>query len=168
MSEASLQYVLDRFEIQDTIARYTEGQDTHQGDDGNIREQWDNVFDDDAVIDYTTGGGGAGPAELTDYRTLAQWMRGDGTTPGRMSAFTNWQHMLGLPVVTVDGDTATGWTEYFATHKGKAGTPLEGKSVYAAGAYHDKLARTAKGWRVVHRRLEVFFIDTVQSNFEFV
>jgi hypothetical protein len=43
------QYLLDRFEIQDVIARYGRGQDDHQGDDFHILDDWDNVFTPDAI-----------------------------------------------------------------------------------------------------------------------
>jgi hypothetical protein len=37
-----------------------------------------------------------------------------------MSGFSNWQHMLSLPLVKIEGDTAKAWTDFFATHRGRA------------------------------------------------
>jgi hypothetical protein len=149
----TIRYLLDRQEIQDVIARYALGQDSHQGNDSEIRQQWDEVFTTDGTADYSASGAPAG-----SYRDLALWMRGDGKTPGRMDSFSNWQHMLSLPVVTIEGDTATARTDYLATHRGHPG---RGFNVHfnASGAFHDVLVRTEKGWRIKHRSLEVYFAD---------
>ncbi len=155
LDEAALRYLLDRLEIQDVIARYALGQDSHQGDDSNILQQWDEVFTADSVTDYSVSG-----APVGSHRDLAAWMRGDAKTQGRMGVFCNWQHMLGLPVVTVQGDKATARTDYFATHRTK---PSQGDVHFnASGAFHDGLVRTERGWRIRHRRLEVYFADPLQ------
>jgi hypothetical protein len=54
--ESDVRYVLDRFAIQDVIAKYGLGQDLHQGDneDQNMLAQWAEVFAPDAVIDAAT------------------------------------------------------------------------------------------------------------------
>jgi hypothetical protein len=36
------------------------------------------------------------------YRDLAKLMRGNGDTPGSMSAFSNWQQMPSLPIVNIE------------------------------------------------------------------
>jgi hypothetical protein len=150
-------YLLDRIEIQDVIARYAVGQDAHQSDD-DLLQHWDHVFTPDAVVDYTAGGFRVGT-----YTELARWMRGNaidhGERDGVMHGFTGWQHMLGLPTVTVDGDTATALTDLLATHR--IG-PDHSATAYLSDActFHDSLSRTAAGWRITHRRLEVHWIDT--------
>jgi hypothetical protein len=148
--------LVDRLEIQDTISRYSQGQDAHQGDDSNILEQWDETFTSDATVDYTVAGGPAG-----SYRALAKWMRGEGDTPGSMSGFSNWQHMLSLPIVELSGDKANARTDFFATHRGRT---EKGMNVHynASGAFHDELVRTDRGWRIQFRRLEVYFGDPLQ------
>jgi hypothetical protein len=88
-------------------------------------------------------------------------MRGDGDTPGRMSGFSNWQHMLSLPVISIEGDRAQARTDYLAVHRGRAEAGLN-FHYNASGAFHDTLVRTAKGWRIRHRRLEVYFGDALQ------
>jgi len=150
-----LQWAVDRIEIQDVITRYSLGQDSHQGSDSNILEQWDKTFSEDATVDYSAAGGTVG-----SYRELAKWMRGDGTTPGSMSGFSNWQHMLSLPNVSVSGDAATARTDFFATHRGRAD---QGNNIHfnAAGAFIDNLVRTPAGWRIGFRRLEVYFGDAL-------
>jgi hypothetical protein len=151
-----LRALLDRQEIQDIIARYSLGQDSHQGTDSGVLEQWDEVFTEDGTVDYSTAGAPTG-----SYRDLAKWMRGDQGSPGRMNSFSHWQHMLSLPLVTIQGDTATARTDFFSTHRGRA---EQGLNVHynAPGAFHDQLVRTPKGWRIRFRRLEVYFGDALQ------
>jgi hypothetical protein len=75
-----------------------------------------------------------------------------------MSGYSNWQHMLSLPVVSLNGDTARARTDFLATHRaGKAEAPPY--HFNASGAFHDALVRTPQGWRISHRRLEVYFGD---------
>src|SRR5882724_7031905 len=89
-----MQGLLDRQAIQDTISRYSLGQDSHQGEDSGILQQWDETFSGTGTVDYSAARGTVG-----SYRDLAKWMRGDETTTGSMSGFSNWQHMLSLPLV---------------------------------------------------------------------
>jgi len=153
---AILRALLDRQEIQDVIARYALGQDRHQGADSGVLDDWHEVFTTDAVTDYSAAG-----APVGSYIALFEWMRGNGKIPGRMSGFSNWQHMLSLPLITIDGDQAQARTDYLATHRGRAD---QGANFHynASGAFHDALVRTPKGWRIQHRRLEVYFGDPLQ------
>jgi hypothetical protein len=88
-------------------------------------------------------------------------MRGDTGKPGSMSGFSNWQHMLSLPLVTISGDTAKARTDFLATHRGRADRGMD-IHYNASGAFHDDLVRTADGWRILFRRLEVYFGDPLQ------
>ncbi len=78
-----------------------------------------------------------------------------------MSAFSNWQHMLSLPIVSLSGDEARARTDFFATHRGRADKDMN-VHFNASGAFHDHLVRTPKGWRIKFRRLEVYFGDPLQ------
>jgi hypothetical protein len=149
-----LRRLLDRQEIQDVIARYALGQDAHQGDDCNLLREWNEVFTPDAITDYSAAG-----APVCSYRELAVWMRGDHERVGRMSSFSNWQHMLGLPTITVEGDSARARTDYFATHRGRSS--WVNCHFNAAGAFHDELVHSEQGWRIRYRRLEVYFADAL-------
>lgn len=151
--ERQLQYALDRIDIQDVIARYSLGQDMHQGEDTNILEQWDRTFSPDGEVDYSAAGGTVG-----SYRALANWMRGGEGQVGSMNSFSNWQHMLSLPNVQVDGDTASARTDFYATHRSKQ-EQVTATHFNAAGAFVDQLVRTADGWRIRFRKLEVYFGD---------
>lgn len=153
-----VQYVLDRFEIQDVITRYSFAQDMHQGDDSNILEIWKDVFTPDAVLDYSAAGN-----PPTSYEHMAVIMRGDKHTTGNMSGFSNWQHLAGNPVVKIEGEKASARTDLWATHKGK---PADGKitpSLYVAGTFTDELVKTPAGWRISYRKLEIHFMDLVQT-----
>ena len=157
--EKKVQYLFDRIAIQDTIAIYSLGQDTHQGDDRNVLEQWKNTFTPNATIDFTVFG-----IPPCSYEQLAKHLRGDENQKGKMNdAFSKWQHLLGLPTVTLKGDEATSRTDLWASHNGykTEGTPQY--SVYAAGVFHDQLIRTNEGWRIKYRRLEMHFIDTIHT-----
>ena len=152
-----LQYLVDRFEIQDVIARYARGQDDHQGDDGDILADWDHVFTDDATVDYESAGVPAGAT----YRELAEWMRGGGGQ-GRMGVFSGWQHNMGPSSVEIDGDTATAQTSVLASHQVKpAGADDAGTVLLAACTFQDELRRTADGWRISFRRNLIHWIDDV-------
>lgn len=155
--EQKVQYLLDRQEIQDVIALYSVGQDAHQGDNGNVAEHWSKVFTEDAVLDYSTGGY---PSDKATYREIIEWMRGKNGNDGRMNVFTNWQHHMGLPTVTIDGDTATATTEMWCTHRGKVGEDGRGWYLEDAVVFHDKLVRTPDGWRINYRYNGILWIDT--------
>src|SRR5271163_4919546 len=62
--------LLDRQNIQDTIARSSLGQGLHHGKDSEISHQWDETFSKDGLLDYSVVGGPVG-----SYRDLAKWMR---------------------------------------------------------------------------------------------
>ena len=87
-------------------------------------------------------------------------MRGSETAEGSMSAFSNWQHMLSLPLVELSKDRATARTDFFATHRGRADRQYN-VHFNAAGAFQDELVRTQKGWRIQFRRLELYFADAL-------
>ena len=78
-----------------------------------------------------------------------------------MSGFSNWQHMLSLPIVSLTGDMAKARTDFFATHRGKKENDYN-VHYNASGAFHDELVHTPEGWRIQFRRLEVYFGDRLQ------
>ncbi|MBO9730745.1 MAG: nuclear transport factor 2 family protein [Chitinophaga sp.] len=155
--EKELQYLQDRIHIQDTISRYAIGQDAHQGNDWNVLEQWKDTFTSDAMLDFTVFG-----IPVCSYEQLAFYMRGNETQKGKMNeVFSNWQHMLGLPLVSVQENEATARTDVWATHNSITNKEVSPYSLYAAGAFHDKLVRTPQGWRIQLRRMELYFMNTI-------
>lgn len=155
--EKVIQYLFDRVDIQDTIARYSFGQDAHQQGDNNVAEQWKDTFLPEARLDFSVFG-----IPVCTYPELAHALRGDNITIGKMNeSFSGWQHMLGLPNVRVEGDQATARTDLWATHLGNAVEGSPAWSLYAAGVFHDELVRTREGWRISHRKLEIYFTNKI-------
>jgi ketosteroid isomerase-like protein len=58
------------------------------------------------------------------------------------------KHLLGFPIVEVDGDTAQAWSD-MTTSAGPKGSI----AVATIGRYHDTLVRTPDGWRLTSRVL---------------
>jgi len=128
----SQQEISDRLEITDLLLRYSHAVDT---------KNWDayrDVFTEDAVIDYTVFGGPRGSVDdQVAFLSAA------------MGTFSNFQHMIGPPLLEIDGDTATGRTICY--------NPMEltgpnGPDVFVCGLWYvDKLRRTADGWKISER-----------------
>jgi hypothetical protein len=128
--------VEDRLAIQDLIARYAVVVDSGDFD------ALDHLFVPDAQIDFTAFGGPVGtPADIK--RFLAD----------SLGIFRRTQHMMGLPLISVDGDHATARTS--------CNNPMvlpdsdSGTKVWLIGLwYDDELVRTGDGWRFTSRRQE--------------
>lgn len=142
----SAQEMSDRLEIQDLLAAYCDAIDSRNWD------ALDDVFTPDAVIDYTEAGGAKGNLEETKaYLEKA------------LKPFSGMQHMLGLPVIKLSGDTATARTTTF--------NPMvidrEGKPhIFFVGLWYcDELVRTKTGWRISLRREEVSYFHNLPEDF---
>lgn len=63
------------------------------------------------------------------------------------------QHLVGGHLVTIDGDAATSECDLQAQHvrKGTEG----GSRFLLGGRYRDRCIRTADGWRITHRDLDI-------------
>jgi len=143
----SHQELSDRFEIQDLLANYSHAIDTQNFD------ALDDVFTKDAFVDYTAVGGAKGNLEETKaYLAKA------------LSRFSGMQHMLGLPQIKIDGDTARGRTICFNPMVlQKDGAP----HVFFVGIWYvDELVRTDKGWRIKHRAEEFSYFHNFPSDFK--
>jgi hypothetical protein len=71
--------------------------------------------------------------------------------------FRLWQHREGYATVTVYGDTATAISPFFHTHETRDGAA----NVIHTGLWHDRLEKRMEGRRIVHRRLENGFFNTL-------
>jgi hypothetical protein len=128
-SPTSIQELVDRFDIDDLLTRYTMAVDNAEW------ELLDTVFTPDARIDYTSAGGIAGNrTEIKEWLAVA------------LSIFPVRQHLLGNKQVTIDGDTAAVRAYFF--------NPMylhnpDGSDRYAPGGgyYNHALVRTSEGWR---------------------
>ncbi|HET9877527.1 MAG TPA: nuclear transport factor 2 family protein [Mycobacterium sp.] len=137
----SLTEISDRVEIQQLLADYSTAIDLRRFDD------LDAVFTPDAYIDYRAMGGIDGR-----YPQVKAWLK------EVLPNFANYAHMLGLPSIRVEHDTATARTFCFnpmvfgPQGSGKPTTMLLGLW------YDDEFVRTPEGWRM-SRRVETKCFD---------
>ena len=131
----------DRFAIQATIQRYGEAVDSLRF------ELFDHTFTADAELDYRSVGGPCGNRDA-----LREWLSTS------RQGLLQWQHHLSPPMIELEGDRARARTDVY--------TPTvyrnaEGKVsvLHTGGRYHDELARTPQGWRIVRRRYESTWAD---------
>ncbi|MDA3630520.1 nuclear transport factor 2 family protein [Saccharopolyspora sp. WRP15-2] len=135
----SQQEISDRLEIQDLMVRYCHAVDTRQWD------LLDEVFTEDALIDYTATGGARGNlAEIKEF--LAEVL----------PAFPAFQHLIANPAISVDGDAATGRT--------MCHNPLvlpDGGVLNCGFWYLDTFVRVDGTWRIKERVEEASYSCTV-------
>jgi hypothetical protein len=133
----SHQELSDRFEIQDLIARYSQLLDRRAWD------EMDALFTVDCVLDYTSTGAIKG-----------SWPEHKAYDMEVLTPFKGTQHVMGLPVIHVDGDTAAARTICF--------NPMiinDKKLFYVGLWYDDELVRTETGWRFAKRTEELSYFD---------
>ncbi len=135
----SQQELSDRFEIQDLVFHYADLIDTKQ-----IARLRDEVFTEDAHIDYSVMGGTVG-----DVDTTIEFL--ESTVGGEL--FPHSQHLNANVQITLDGDTAVGRVMCF--------NPMEmslsddTKQVFFLGLWYvDEYRRTDTGWRMSRRAEE--------------
>jgi hypothetical protein len=121
--------VADRLAIQDLIARYAVLIDNRDFD------ALDALFTSDARIDFSTFNGPVG--ELAAIKAFLI---------SSMSLFAHSQHMMGLPLIEIDGDHASART---SCNNPMVSTKPDGTTaVWLIGLwYDDELVRTDIGWR---------------------
>jgi len=142
----SPQEMSDRLEIQDLLVSYCDAIDSRNWD------ALDDIFAPDAMIDYTEAGGARGNlSEIKIYLDNA------------LKPFSGMQHMLGLPMIKVTGDTATSRTTLFNPMViEREGNP----HVFFVGLwYRDELKRTDKGWRIQNRHEELSYFHNLPTDF---
>jgi 3-phenylpropionate/cinnamic acid dioxygenase small subunit len=128
-----LQALADRLDIEDVLTRYAWALDSKQFD------ELDGVFTPDAHIDYTSSGGEAGA-----YPDVKAWLT------KVLPHFPAYQHLVTNKQITIDGDQATSRSEFYnpMVMDQRDGTT---SIFFVGGEYHDKLVRTASGWRITNR-----------------
>ena len=131
----SLEYLLDRLAIHDTIVRGCTAIDKHQP------ELFDQVFAGDAMIDYSPIWG------PDDYPAFRKWSKEwvDCASEG----FSGWRHLLCNMAVDIEGDTARVATDYYNPVIAKDQTVI-----HSYATFYDTLIRTPEGWRISHRKTE--------------
>ena len=139
----SLQEISDRLEIQDLIHRYAQIIDSKDFD--CLRDE---IFCEDAFIDYSAFGGSKGGLEETiEFLHKA------------MKIFPNTQHMnSNLQVVVQSGsDQATGRVMCLNPQEMKL--PGHEEHIFFCGLWYvDEYRRTEKGWRISRRVEEKSFV----------
>jgi ketosteroid isomerase-like protein len=128
----SIQEISDRLEIQDLLATYSHAIDSSDWD------VLDDVFTDDALIDYTAMGGSKG--NLTETKQFLA---------GILPTFAGSQHMVATSKITVDGDTAVSRT--ICHNPMILSTPEGNRTVFCGAWYNDRYVRTPDGWRIQER-----------------
>jgi hypothetical protein len=129
MTDLTAGEVADRLAIQDLIARYADLID------GQRFDELDDLFTADARIDFATFNGPVG-----GLPEVKEFLRPS------LPFFARTQHMMGLPHITVDGDSAHARTS--CTNPMISTKPDGTTSVWLIGLwYDDELVRTPDGWR---------------------
>ena len=143
----SLEEISDRLEIQDLLVAYSHAIDTRDWD------ALDDVFTEDAFIDYSAMGGSAGDLPSTKQFLAAA-----------MPNFAGFQHMIATSKVTLSGDEAEGRT---ICHNPMVIDKGDGEThVFFCGLwYRDVLVRTPEGWRIKERHEEKSYFHNVPSDF---
>lgn len=130
-----LREVSDRLEINELLARYCHALDL---------KDWPAfraIFSEGATIDYSEFGGPFGDVqELEDFLSPV------------LDSLISSQHMVSTVMIDFDGDVAN--------VRSTAIVPLTSAAIQGGEHtlfnglwYEDKLIRTAKGWRISHRKL---------------
>lgn len=144
-----LQYISDRIEIQDLLTAYCFAIDSR---DWNAL---DDIFTENATIDYTEAGGDKGTLpHIKKYLARA------------LKPFPGFQHMVSAPHLKIDGDTASSRCVLFnPIMMEKDGKP---HTMFCGLWYRDKLVRTDKGWRISERYEEMAYFHNMPEDFSAV
>ncbi|GAB5449743.1 MAG: nuclear transport factor 2 family protein [Halioglobus sp.] len=139
----SQQELSDRFEIQDLIFHYADLIDRKQ-----ISRLRDEVFTDDAHIDYGVMGGSVGNVDTT-LEFLESALTDE--------LFPDYQHLNANIQIRLDGDSASGRVMCF--NPMEMSLPDGEKQIYFLGLWYvDEYRRTDKGWRISRRAEETSWV----------
>lgn len=128
------QTIADHLGIHTAIAAYAFGLDERRW------EAWDDVFTDDAIIDFRPmGGKRETPAQMSERLSA----------PDPRWLFA--QHPVTNTVVRLHGHTATAYSDYLVETGRLGEQPGELVRVSGGGKYEDTLVRTDAGWRISER-----------------
>ena len=126
----------DRVDIEELLYRYAWMVDQRRW------ELMDSVFTPDAMIDYTSTGGQAGPV-----REALAWLD---------RALAGWQfnlHAISNVCIDFRQSPVRARCQFFAP-MGRPDGDGQQEHIVNAGYYYDELVRTGDGWRIAHRRCE--------------
>ena len=133
----------ERLDLIDVLYRFARGIDTRDF------ALYRSVFADEIELDYSS------------YRAenVGRWKADDWVARAArlFPGFHATMHAISNPIATIEGDEASLTASVQAHHV----VLVEGvtRSYVIAGMYRDRLARTADGWRITHKCLEVWWTD---------
>jgi 3-phenylpropionate/cinnamic acid dioxygenase small subunit len=135
------QEVADRVEILDLLARYSSVVDR------GAWEEMTALFTPDAVLDFSATGGISG--SVRDHQEFNAKV---------LTGFASTQHVMGLPVIAVAGDTASSRSICFNP------MVVDEQHVFFVGLwYDDELVRDPDGWRFVSRVQSTSFFHNLEK-----
>ncbi len=137
-----LRLLCDRLEIDDLLIRYATAIDTRD---------WaglDSVFTADARLDYRSAGGIRGP-----FPEVRQWLS------EVVPTFSWTQHLVVNRAVDIDAAGRTARASSIFHNPNQLVIDGEPWLFTVGGRYHDRLARTATGWRITSRVEETQWWD---------
>jgi hypothetical protein len=157
----SLDELLDRAEIADLNARYTYHHDviaprfaTGQVD-GSEFDLFDEIFTEDAVLDFRGSGGIRG-----DLATMKDWL-----APA-YAAFPVQHHVTGQMLITFSEDRTEAHARTWLVNPMGRGLDDGGLEFsYSGGWYLDHLVETERGWRIRERVYEQLLAPTPAGRF---
>ncbi len=135
----TLQEISDRLEIQDLLARYALAIDQHAFD------RLDDLFTEDAVVDYTEFGG-----PRADLATIKSFLA------EALPRHAGHQHLVGSVVIDLDGDRAT--VRSICHNPMLLARGEEVRPYFCGLWYRDSLVRTPSGWRIRERYEEKSYL----------
>jgi hypothetical protein len=124
----------DRYEIEQLLYRYSWMADERKW------ELMDTVFGPGGTIDYTSTGGQKGP-----YRPTLEWLH---------RALAGWPinlHFITNVCIEFTGEDTAESRCMFLAPMARMRDDGSQEVITNAGYYHDRLVRTAEGWRIVER-----------------
>ena len=134
MVALDLQEVSDRLEIEMLLTRYCTAIDAKNFD------LLDEVFTEDAVIDYSS----SAPGVRGNRAEMKKWLS------EVLAGFAMTQHLVANKAIEINGDTATGRTMLY-NPMGWLNEKGDLEVFFVGGYYNDRFVRTALGWRIAQR-----------------
>ena len=125
--------ISDRYQIQQLLVDYVSAIDRRRFDD------LDDVFTEDAYIDYRAMGGVDG-----HYPEVKAWLA------EVLPNFAGYAHMLGLPAIQVDADRGAATARTFCFNP-MVFASAQSPTMLLGLWYDDEFVRTAEGWRMCRR-----------------
>jgi len=139
-----IQEISDRLEIQDLINRYSHAIDRKEFD------ELDAIFTEDAVIDYTAFGAPRGT--LPEIKAFLAEV---------LASHPDYYHLVATSRIELHGDTAECHTICHNPMVISLGDDKPDLLYFCGLWYHDRLVRTAEGWRITERMEEKCYMATL-------